>query len=199
MLFWSRPTPLMLWFFPTFQVQRSLTGRSRYASLAHSPFPRTRIVSTRGVAVLCIFSFGWVSWHGVYLIFLQLQQLPSASCPRGVTWWFQNDNNIEESIYLHEVWPQVQERKAVKKMRLECFFWNQYNTLPSTSSLVFCFLTLRLHLSDCDFDARPLFLIFLFPLCTHIHIYNIVTIIVCYISWYWQNRHRPEIRLKRLL
>jgi len=53
--------------------------------LAPSPFPRTRILSTSGVAVLCIFPLGWVSWRGVYLLFLQLQQVPSASFPRRVT------------------------------------------------------------------------------------------------------------------
>jgi len=28
-------------------------------------------------------------------------------------------DNMEELVYLHEVWPQVQEWQAVKKMRLE--------------------------------------------------------------------------------
>jgi len=64
-----------------FQAQRSLTGRSRYGRLAPFPFTRTRILSTSGVAVLCIFSLGWVIWRGVYLLFLQLQQLPSACFP----------------------------------------------------------------------------------------------------------------------
>jgi len=35
-------------------------------------FPRTRILWTSGVAVLCIFSLGLVCWRGVYLLFLQL-------------------------------------------------------------------------------------------------------------------------------
>jgi len=38
------------------------------------------------------------------------------------------------------------------------------------------------------------------PLSIHTRIrIHIVTIIVYYISWYWQNRHRPDFRLKRLL
>jgi len=37
------------------------------------------------VGSLCIFSLGWVCWGGVYLLFLQLQQLPSACFPRRVT------------------------------------------------------------------------------------------------------------------
>ena len=49
------------------------------------PFPEERILSTSGVAVLCIFSLGWVCWRGEYLLFLQLQQLPSALFPRQVT------------------------------------------------------------------------------------------------------------------
>jgi len=40
------------------------------------PFPRTRILSTSDVAVLCIFYLGWVCWQGVYLLFLQLSALP---------------------------------------------------------------------------------------------------------------------------
>jgi len=37
-------------------------------------------------------------------------------------------------------------------------FLNPTNTLPPMSSLVSCSLTLRLHLSHCAFDSRPLFL-----------------------------------------
>ena len=37
--------------------RRLLTGRSRYGRLAPFPFPRTRILSTSGVAVLCLFFF----------------------------------------------------------------------------------------------------------------------------------------------
>jgi len=36
------------------------------------PFPRTGILSTSGVTVLCIVSLGLVCWQGVYLLFLQL-------------------------------------------------------------------------------------------------------------------------------
>ena len=53
--------------------------------IVRGSFPRTRIFSTRGIAVLCIFSLDWVSWRGVYLLFLQLQQLPSACFPWRVT------------------------------------------------------------------------------------------------------------------
>jgi len=39
-----------------------------------------------------------------------------------------------------------------------------------------------------------------FFLCIHTHTYiRIITIIVYYISWCWQNRHRPEFCLKCLL
>ena len=31
-------------------------------------------------------------------------------------------DNMEELVYLHEVWPQMREWKPVKKMRLERFF-----------------------------------------------------------------------------
>jgi len=100
------------------------------------------------------------------------------------------------------------------------FFLNQWSTLPSMSYLVSSLLTLRLHLNDCDFDSRPLLFVSLF-LSLYIHIgdhywsapwfsnkqhylstqtrIHIVTIILYYIPWYWQNRHQPEFRLKRLL
>ena len=65
------------------------------------------------------------------------------------------------------------------------------------SSLASCLLTLRLHLNDCDFDSRLLFLV---SLLLSLYIYtDIVTIIVYYISLYWQNLRRPEFLLKRLL
>jgi len=39
-----------------------------------------------------------------------------------------------------------------------------------------------------------------FSLSIHTHTdIHIVTIIIYYISWYWQNRHRLEFHLKRLL
>jgi len=49
----SQPPPLLRWILSTFQAQRSLTGTSRYGRLAlrPSPFPKTRILSTSGVAV----------------------------------------------------------------------------------------------------------------------------------------------------
>ena len=47
------------------------------------------------------------------------------------------------------------------------------------SSLVSCLLTLRLHLIDCDFDSRPLFLVSLFlSLYIHIHVY-ILLLVLC--------------------
>ena len=58
------------------------------------------------------------------------------------------------------------------------FFLNQRNTLPSMSSLVSYLLTLRLHLNDCDFDSRPLFLISLFLfLYIHIHVYILLLLL----------------------
>ena len=97
---------------------------SRYGRLALFPFPRTRILSTGGVAVMCIFSLDWVCWRGVYLLFQQLQQLPSACLPRqgNVTTKKRSSltcDNMEELVYLHEVCPQVWEWETVKKMRSE--------------------------------------------------------------------------------
>jgi len=83
----SHPPPLLPSILSTFQAQRSLIERSSYGKLAPCSLPRTRILSTSGVAVVCIFSLGRVSWRGVYLQFLQLQQLPSACFPRLVTCW----------------------------------------------------------------------------------------------------------------
>jgi len=52
---------------------------NRYWGIATVPgFLPWRASQGGGVAVLCIFSLGWVSWRGVYLLFVQLQQLPSA-------------------------------------------------------------------------------------------------------------------------
>jgi len=46
------------------------------------------------------------------------------------------------------------------------------------SSLVSCFLTLKLHLNDCDFDSRPLFLVSLFAsLYIHIHIHILLLLL----------------------
>jgi len=87
-------------------------------------------------------------------------------------------DNMEELVYLHEVWAQVWECEAVKKMRLEWFFSNQWTPLPSISTLVSCSLTLKLHLNDCDFDSRPLFLVSLFLfLYIHIHIYILLLLL----------------------
>jgi len=45
-------------------ADREIEIIKRYGRLAPFPFPRTRILSTSGVAVLCIFqvSLGWVCW-----------------------------------------------------------------------------------------------------------------------------------------
>jgi len=68
-------------------ADREIKILKRYGRLAPFPFPRTRILSTSGVAVLCIFqvSLAWVCWRGVYLLFLQLQQLMSACFQQRVT------------------------------------------------------------------------------------------------------------------
>ena len=73
-------------------ADREIKIIKRYGRLALFPFPRTRILSTSGVAVLCIFQvyLGWVCWRGVYLLFLQLQQLMSACFQWQVTWWLRN-------------------------------------------------------------------------------------------------------------
>ena len=49
------------------------------------PFPKDKNPLDEWRRVLRIFSLGWASWRGVYLLFLQLQQLPSACFPRRVT------------------------------------------------------------------------------------------------------------------
>ena len=65
---------------------------------------------------------------------------------------------------------------------LGVIFFESMKHIPSMSSLVSCLLTLRLHLNDCDFDSRPLFLVSLFhSLYIQIHIY---TLLLYYISWY---------------
>jgi len=58
---------------------------------SHCPFFQGH-ESSRRVASRCCASFplAWVSWWGVYLLFLQLQQLPSACFPRRLTWWRRN-------------------------------------------------------------------------------------------------------------
>ena len=79
--FLLRAPPLLLWILSTLQESRTeIADREikiikRYGRLAPFPFPSTRILSTSGVAVLCIFQvyLGWVCWRGVYLLFLQLQ------------------------------------------------------------------------------------------------------------------------------
>jgi len=78
---------------------------ARYRRLTLSSFQRTRNLSTSDVTVLYIFFLCWVSWWGVYLLFLQLQKLWSACFPQRVMWC-----------------PEVREWEAVKKMCLECFF-----------------------------------------------------------------------------
>ena len=45
------------------------------------------------------------------------------------------------------------------------------------SSLVSCFLTMRLHLSHCDFDSRPLFLVPLF-LSPYIHTHTYILLVL---------------------
>ena len=46
------------------------------------------------------------------------------------------------------------------------------------SYLVSSLLTLRLHLNDCDFDSRPLFLVSLFlSLYIHIHVYILLLLL----------------------
>ena len=55
---------------------------------------------------------------------------------------------------------------------LEVIFFESMKHIPSMSSLVSCLLTLRLHLNDCDFDSRPLFLVSLFSLYTYTYTYQ---------------------------
>jgi len=92
-------------------------------------------------------------------------------------------DNMEELVYLVEVWPQVREWQAVKKMRLEQFFVNRWNTLFSMSCFDCGGMT-----SDCYFDCRTLFLVspFVSPYM-HIHIYltsNYQGEVVC-VPWQW--------------
>ena len=70
------------------KCQRSLLSFGPAVDQGHKSLAEMREerdATTSGVVVLCIFSLGWVSWRGVYLLFQQLQQLPSACFPRRVT------------------------------------------------------------------------------------------------------------------
>jgi len=51
-------------------ADREIKIIKRYGRLAPFSFPRTRILSTSGVAVLCIFqvSLGWLCWRSLYLL-----------------------------------------------------------------------------------------------------------------------------------
>jgi len=87
------------------------------------PFPRTRILSTSGVAVLYIFSLGWVSvylfpWLG--LLGRRVLAIPATSAAPERLFSTAGDvmtkklsrltcDNMEELVYLHEVLPQVRE------------------------------------------------------------------------------------------
>jgi len=171
-------------------ADREIKILKRYGRLAPFPFPRTRILSTSGVAVLCIFqvSLAWVCWRGVYLLFLQLQQLMSACFQQRVTCWLRNVHVI---IKRDNVVYWKTKRKIKNDLNIIITFnvfscllfidsetpseWLWLWLMPAVSRLSFCF-SIHTH--------------------THTHI---VTIIGYYISWYWQNRHWPEFQLKRLL
>jgi len=103
--------------------------------------------------------------------------------PRGVTAGGVGGGQ-EDTLELIFFW--INEKHCLQCLLLS-FVW-LWDSIWTSS--VLCLLTLKLHLIDCD--PTPLFLVFHFlSLYSHIHI-------LYYISWYWQNRYRPEFRLKRL-
>ena len=56
-------------------------------------------------------------------------------------------------------------------------FFESMKQITFNSSLVSCFLTMRLHLSHCDFDSRPLFLVPLF-LSPYIHTHTYIFLVL---------------------
>ena len=107
---------------------------------------------------------------------------------------------MDELVYLHEVCLQLREWEAVNKMRLEWIF------LESMKQITFNVFSCLLFV-DSETPSEWLWLWLSpavsrlsFSLSTHVHTHiHIVTIIVYYIFLYWQNRHRLEFQLKRLL
>ena len=102
------------------------------------PFPRTRILSTSGVAVLCIFSLGWVCWRGVYLLFLQLRQLPSACFPRWVTWWWLR--NVHVSRVSTRCGRRCGSGRRSRRCAWSNFFWIQTHFLQCLLLSLVCWL-----------------------------------------------------------
>jgi len=102
MISWSRAPPLLLRILSNFQAQRSLTGSRSAVHLS----PWFGVLARR---VLVIFA----TLEAPERLFstagnVMTKNHSSLTC-----------DNMKELIYLHEVWPQVQDWEAVKKMRLE--------------------------------------------------------------------------------
>ena len=92
--------------------------------------------------------------------------------------WRLTCDNMEELVYLHRCGRSCGSGRWSRRCAWSDFFWNQWNKLPSMSSLVSFLLTRRLHLNDCDFDSRPLFLVSLFlSLYMHICIYILLLLL----------------------
>ena len=94
-------------------------------------------------------------------------------------------DNMKELVYLHEVWSQVRDWEAVKKMRLEWFFF----WINDTHYLQWLLLSLVLWLWDSIWiiatSTLPRCFSSPFSLSIHTHTHtHLVTIIV---YWYWQN------------
>ena len=124
-----------------------------YARLAPSPFPSTGILSTSGVTVVCIF------WLGVMTRRVLAIPATSAALERLFSTagnvmtkkrWRLTCDNMEELVYLHEIWQQARKWEAVKKMRLEWFVLNEWNTLPSMSSLFYIYISINIYVHICN-------------------------------------------------
>jgi len=189
MISWSRAQPLLLWILwvdlsSAVIADRKIKIKKRYGRLAQFPFPRTRILSTSGVAVLCIFSLGRVCWRGVYLLFLQLQQLMRACFQQWVTWWLKNVHVSRGTKWRSSsISTRCGRRCGIGRRSRRCawsdlFFESMSSLVSWMSSIVSCLLTLRLHLNVCDFESRPLFLVSLFlSLYTHIYIHILLLLL----------------------
>ena len=118
----------LLWILSTFEVQISLTGRSRHGrpfskdknSLDEWRCGAVNLFPTLGVLARRVLAIPATS-AALERLFSTAGNVMTKKRSRLTC------DNMEELVYLHEVWPQVwlqvQERKLVIKMRLEWFFF----------------------------------------------------------------------------
>ena len=79
-------------------------------------------------------------------------------------------DNMEELVYLHEVWRGAGLGGGHEDALGVIFFFNSMKHITFNTFSCLLFVDLRLHLNDCDFDSCPLFLVSLF-VSLHIHIH----------------------------